>query len=102
MTKTAGDSSVFGGGGEKVETIKYIYTKEMAETFLYGQYYKASVSAKPYMIEALKANNLCKEIWGNTGNGSGAKQAGAGILIALVGIAAFMAMSKKGIKGSKI
>jgi hypothetical protein len=98
---TKSDSNVFGGGGEKVETKTYVYTKEMAEKFLTEQYYKASASAKPYMIEALKAKNLCKAIWGNIGGGGGAKLAGGGLLMGAFALAGLILVSSMGKKGKK-
>jgi hypothetical protein len=95
---TKSDSNVFGGGGEKVETKTYVYTKEMAEKFLTEQYYKASASAKPYMIEALKAKNLCKAIWGNIGGGGGAKLAGGGLLMGAIALAGLIMVSSMGKK----
>jgi hypothetical protein len=101
VTKTSGGGNVFGGGGEKIETIKYTYTKEMAEKFLTEQYYKASASAKPYMIEALKAKNLCKAIWGNIGGGGGGKLAGGGLLMGAIALAGLIMVSSMGKKGKK-
>ena len=101
VTKTSGGGNVFGGSGEKVENIKYTYTKEMAEKVLYAAYYKASASAKPYMLEALKAKGLCKVIWGNTGGGGGAKLAGGGLLMGAVALAGLILVSSMGKKGKK-
>jgi hypothetical protein len=95
---TKSDSNVFGGGGEVVTTKTYVYTKEMAEKFLTEQYYKASASAKPYMIEALKAKNLCKAIWGNIGGGGGGKLAGGGLLMGAVALAGLIMVSSMGKK----
>jgi hypothetical protein len=95
---TKSDSNVFGGGGEKVETKTYVYTKEMAEKFLTEQYYKASASAKPYMIEALKAKDLCKAIWGNIGGGGGGKLAGGGLLMGAIALAGLIMVSSMGKK----
>jgi len=104
VTSTSGNSNVFGGGGQKVETIKYKYTKEMAEAFLTQQYYSAGASSKPYMIEALKANNLCKNITANIGGGGGAKLASGGIIMAGVALGALFLLSgaKKGGKGRRL
>jgi len=106
VTKTGGNSNVFGGGGEKVETIKYIYTKEMAEAVLTDLYYKAGASSKPYMAEALKSNNLCKNITSNLGGGGGggAKLASGGIIMAGVALGALFLLSgaKKGGKGRRL
>jgi len=93
---TKSDSNVFGGGGEVVTTKTYVYTKEMAEKFLTEQYYKASASAKPYMIEALKAKNLCKAIWANTGGGG--KLAGGGLLMGAFALAGLILVSSMGKK----
>jgi hypothetical protein len=103
VTRTSGNSNVFGGGGQKVETIKYKYTKEMAEAVLTDLYYKASASSKPYMVESLKANNLCKNITANIGGG-GAKLASGGIIMAGVALGALFLLSgaKKGGKGRKL
>lgn len=105
VTTTGGGGNVFGGGGQKVETIKYTYTKAMAESFLTDQYYRAGASAKPYMAEALKANNLCKDITSNTGGGGGGlKLASGGIIMAGVALGALFLLSgaKKGGKGRKL
>jgi hypothetical protein len=100
VTRTAGNPNVFGGGGEKVEVVKYTYTKEMAEAFLREQYYKAGISAKPYMIEALKANNLCKDLYPKTNSGS--SLAGGGIIMAGLAVGALIMLSGKKVKGSKL
>ena len=53
------------------------------------------------MIEALKAKNLCKSIWGNIGGGGGAKLAGGGLLMgafALAGLILVSSMGKKKVK----
>ena len=101
VTKTSGGGNVFGGGGEKVETIKYTYTKEMAEKVLYDAYYKATASAKPYMAEALKQANLCKDIWSKTSNGGGATFAGGGLIMGAIALAGLLLLSGKKVKGSK-
>jgi hypothetical protein len=102
VTRTAGNPNVFGGGGEKVEQIKYTYTKDMAEAFLRGQYYKAGISAKPYMIEALKSKGLLKDLYPKIN--SGAKLASGGIIMAGVALGALFLLSgaKKGGKGRKL
>jgi hypothetical protein len=77
----------------------------MAESFLTDQYYRAGASAKPYMAEALKANNLCKDITSNTGGGGGGlKLASGGIIMAGVALGALFLLSgaKKGGKGRKL
>lgn len=101
VTKTGG-GNVF-GGGEKIETKTYVFTKEMAEAVLTDLYYKAGASSKPYMVEALKANNLCKNITANIGGG-GAKLASGGIIMAGIAIGALFLLSgaKKGGKGRRL
>jgi hypothetical protein len=101
VTKTAGDPNVFGGGGEKVETITYTYTKEMAEAVLRDFYYKAGLSAKPYMIEALKKYGLAKDIYPKDDNG-GAMKASGGLIMAGLAIGALFLMSGKKVKGRKL
>lgn len=98
VTKTGSD--VF-GGGEKIEEVRYTYTKEMAESFLRDQYYKAGASAKPYMAEALKQADLCKDIWSSLDQGGGAKLAG-GWIMAGIAIGALFLLSGKKAKGSKL
>lgn len=103
VTTTGGGGNVFGGGGEKVETIKYTYTKAMAEAFLTDLYYKAGASAKPYMAEALKKNNLCSDITSSIGGGGGGlKMAGGGIIMAGVALGALLLLSGKKTKGRKL
>jgi hypothetical protein len=101
VTKTSGGGNVFGGGGEKVETTKYTYTKAMAEEVLYFSYYRTTASAKPYMAAALKSKNLCKTIWGNIGGGGGAKLAGGGLLMGAIALAGLIMVSSMGKKGKK-
>lgn len=101
VTRTAGNPNVFGGGGEKVEVVKYTYTKEMAESFLREQYYKAGVSAKPYMIEALRSKGLLKDLYPKT-SGSGLQMAGGGIIMAGVALGALLLLSGKKTKGRKL
>jgi len=96
VTSAGGDPNVFGGGGEKIETITYTYTKEMAEKVLYAAYYKAGASAKPYMIEALKAKGLCKVIWGNVGGNKSGTFAGGGLLMGAVALAGLIFVSSMG------
>jgi hypothetical protein len=102
VTKTGG-GNVF-GGGEKIETKTYVFTKEMAESVLTDLYYKAGASSKPYMVEALKANNLCKNITANIGGGGGAKLASGGIIMAGIAVGALFLLSgaKKGGKGRRL
>lgn len=100
VTRTAGNPNVFGGGGEKVETITYTYTKEMAEAFLREQYYKAGISAKPYMVEALKSNGLLKDLYPK--EKGGLQTAGSGIIMAGVALGALLLLSGKKTKGSKL
>jgi hypothetical protein len=105
VSTTGSGGNVFGGGGQSAETIKYTYTKEMAEAVLTDLYYKAGASAKPYMAEALKANNLCKDITSNLGgSGGGLKLASGGIIMAGVALGALFLLSgaKKGGKGRKL
>lgn len=103
VTTTGGGGNVFGGGGEKVETIKYTYTKAMAEAVLTDLYYKASASAKPYMAEALKKNNLCSDITSSIdGGGDGLKMAGGGIIMAGIALGALLLLSGKKTKGRKL
>lgn len=94
-----GSGNVFGGGGEKVETIKYTYTKEMAEKVLYEAYYKAGASAKPYMLEALKSKGLCKAIWGNIDDKGKSSFAGGGLIMGAIALAGLLLLSGKKIKG---
>jgi hypothetical protein len=102
VTQTGG-GNVF-GGGEKIETKTYVFTKEMAESVLTDLYYKAGASSKPYMVEALKANNLCKNITANIGGGGGAKLASGGIIMAGIAVGALFLLSgaKKGGKGRRL
>lgn len=103
VTTTGGGGNVFGGGGQKVETIKYTYTKAMAEAVLTDLYYKAGASAKPYMAEALKKNNLCSDITSSIGGGGGGlKMAGGGIIMAGVALGALLLLSGKKTKGRKL
>lgn len=105
VTRTSGNSNVFGGGGEKIEQITFKYTKEMAETFLRDQYYKAGASSKPYMIAALKSKGLCRDITSGVGDGSGdsgAKFAGGGLIMAGIAVAGLFLLSGKKTKGRKL
>jgi hypothetical protein len=104
VSTTGSGGNVFGGGGQSTETIKYTYTKEMAEAVLTDLYYKAGASSKPYMAEALKANGLCRDITANLSSGGGAKLASGGIIMAGIAIGALFLLSgaKKGGKGRKL